>query len=113
MILRDVRCVLTNWYLVAIGFTAYIATINSGAFGGSINWLYILLVSHLFIGLFRIALKNRPLAFGLSNLVAEMFFLVTVAFLSVLPMKSFSANLNGCVSKWAKLIGRSMTVFRG
>ena len=87
MIFKDVRCVLTNWCLVAIGFTAYIATVNSWEFGGSINWLYILLVSHLFIGLFRIALKNRPLAFGLCNLVAEMSFLVTVAFLSVLPMK--------------------------
>jgi hypothetical protein len=87
MIFKDVRCALTNWWLVTIGVLAYLIAVNAGAFGGSISWLYLLLIVHFSIGLFRIAQKNRPLGFGLNNLVAEMSFLVTIAFLSVLPVK--------------------------
>ena len=84
MIFRDVRCVLTNRWLVSIGLTLYILAVNIISFVDDINWFYLLLVVHFFVGLFKIALRKRALGFGLYNLVAEMSFLVTVGLASVL-----------------------------
>ena len=82
MIFRDVRCVLTKWWLVAIGLALYMISVNIGVLGGGIDWLFILLTVHFFAGLFKIALQKRALGFGLYNLIAEMSFLFTVGIAS-------------------------------
>ena len=102
MIFKDVRCVLTNWWLVAIGVVAYLVAVNAGAYGVSIDWLYLLLFVHFIVGLVKIALRNRPLGFGLANLVAEMSFLSTVAFASVIPVMMVISSS----SDLARLVGQ-------
>lgn len=54
--------------------------------GKPIEWVLGLLVGHLFVGMFLIALRHRPLGFGLLNVGCEILSLIVIASLSLIPI---------------------------
>lgn len=92
MILKKVRCVLTNYGLTGVALALYVVVINIAAMGGAAAWCSSLVVLHILVGLFKIALRNRPLRFGLYNLAAEILTLISASLISVFFVRSIVSD---------------------
>jgi hypothetical protein len=80
MIFKDVGCLVSSRWKVAVGSVAYSAALTLDFVHGSVAPLLGLMGVHVLLGLFAVARKDRCFSFVMANISAEMFTLMFFAF---------------------------------
>ncbi len=84
--IKNIHCLIDNIGKFLIAALAYSFIFYLDGNRNSFGWMALLLATHVFGGLLVIALRKRPLGFGLLNLGCEVFRLMIVAVLAIIPI---------------------------
>ncbi len=84
--IEEIHCVLDSFGKFWIAAAAYSFLFYLEANRNSFDWIAGLLIIHVFGGLLLTAIHKRPLGFGLLNLGCEIFRLIIVAVLGIIPI---------------------------
>ena len=84
--IEEIHCVLDSVAKFWIAAVAYSLIFYLEANRNSFDWIAGLLIIHVFGGLLVTAVRKRSLGFGLLNLGCEIFRLIIVAVIAIIPI---------------------------
>ncbi|MEI7985470.1 MAG: hypothetical protein WCI55_07555 [Armatimonadota bacterium] len=84
--IEKIHCVIDSFSKFLIAAMAYSFIFYFDANRNSFGWIAGMLTTHIFGGLLVIAIRKRSLGFGLLNLGCEVFRLIIVAVLAIIPI---------------------------